>query len=146
MKCPQCTAELVGQRSCGVDIDLCTACGGVWFDAGELDAYRSSVGLVAGDASPVTPHFRPTPDSARGRCPRCAADSLLPGTLGHHLLHRCSSCSGVYLSRAELEKVSKSPNRRYAEGAAKAAGEAAWYPDLLIEGALNLLAGIFDGV
>jgi Zn-finger nucleic acid-binding protein len=147
MNCPQCNGNLLERRVSGIDVDACSTCGGVWFDAGELDAYRSSVGIVSGDSAPIGHAFQPVAGGEPWSCPRCATESVRAGAVGHYLLHRCSACFGVYVSRTELETLSKSPKRRYAEGAANAASEAAWYaPDLLIEGALELLAGIVDGL
>jgi Zn-finger nucleic acid-binding protein len=37
MKCPKCGHDLVTENDCGVEIDRCTYCEGVFFDAGELE-------------------------------------------------------------------------------------------------------------
>jgi len=39
--CPSCARGLAGERVEGIEIDRCTACGGVWLDAGEYDAVRA---------------------------------------------------------------------------------------------------------
>jgi len=37
MLCPKCSGELkIGERQ-GIEIDYCSACRGIWLDAGELD-------------------------------------------------------------------------------------------------------------
>ncbi|MBF8258446.1 MAG: hypothetical protein HW377_820 [Actinobacteria bacterium] len=38
MKCPKCGMELIEIDYRGVKVDKCSACEGVWLDAGELDA------------------------------------------------------------------------------------------------------------
>lgn len=37
MKCPKCGADLAHEAYHGVEVDRCHACGGVWFDAGEVE-------------------------------------------------------------------------------------------------------------
>lgn len=37
MKCPKCGADLTHEEYSGVEVDRCHACGGVWFDAGEVE-------------------------------------------------------------------------------------------------------------
>ena len=37
MKCPKCGMDLTTVEYRGVSIDRCTACGGTFFDAGEID-------------------------------------------------------------------------------------------------------------
>ena len=37
MKCPKCGHDMVSQQLDGVEVDRCTYCEGVYFDAGELD-------------------------------------------------------------------------------------------------------------
>ncbi len=38
MKCPKCGMELIEIDYKGVKVDKCSACEGIWLDAGELDA------------------------------------------------------------------------------------------------------------
>jgi uncharacterized protein len=37
MKCPKCGADLAVEEYHGVEIDRCTECSGIWFDAGEAE-------------------------------------------------------------------------------------------------------------
>lgn len=38
MKCPKCGLELIEIDYKGIKVDKCSACEGIWLDAGELDA------------------------------------------------------------------------------------------------------------
>jgi ribosomal protein L37AE/L43A len=38
MKCPKCGNSLTETDRNWIKIDICSACGGVWLDAGEMDA------------------------------------------------------------------------------------------------------------
>ncbi len=42
MKCPKCSSELAERTMHQVKVDVCTNCGGVWLDAGELDLVRDA--------------------------------------------------------------------------------------------------------
>lgn len=42
MKCPKCGADLAERELHQVKVDVCTECGGVWLDAGELDLVRDA--------------------------------------------------------------------------------------------------------
>ena len=37
MRCPKCGREMAEEEHSGIKVDRCTGCGGVFFDAGELD-------------------------------------------------------------------------------------------------------------
>jgi hypothetical protein len=45
MKCPKCGADLVTENYRNIQVDRCGECGGVWFDAGEVET------LVGKDSS-----------------------------------------------------------------------------------------------
>lgn len=38
MRCPKCGMELIEISYKGIEVDKCSECEGVWFDAGELEA------------------------------------------------------------------------------------------------------------
>ena len=42
MRCPKCGQQMVEDDRSGIKIDRCTGCGGVFFDAGELDTLLES--------------------------------------------------------------------------------------------------------
>jgi len=37
MRCPKCGQQMVEEERSGIKLDRCSGCGGVFFDAGELD-------------------------------------------------------------------------------------------------------------
>lgn len=42
MKCPKCGGDLAERDMHDVKVDVCTDCGGIWLDAGELDLVRDA--------------------------------------------------------------------------------------------------------
>lgn len=38
MRCPKCGMELIEIDYKGIEVDKCSGCGGIWLDAGELEA------------------------------------------------------------------------------------------------------------
>ena len=50
MKCPKCGADLKEETHGHVKIDVCGECGGMWFDAGEVEmmkhAQKGSAGIM----------------------------------------------------------------------------------------------------
>ena len=42
MKCPKCGGNLAEKPMNGVRVDVCTECGGIWLDAGELEQVRQA--------------------------------------------------------------------------------------------------------
>ena len=76
MKCPDCQSGLRATEMGEVEIDHCRACGGTWFDEGELQRVREAVG----PSSDGAPKFKPT-DGPGGPCPRCVGARLAGGVV-----------------------------------------------------------------
>lgn len=62
MQCPKCAIPLNMAERCGIEIDYCPQCRGVWLDRGELDKIieRSSLPLSQAPNAAVRPHEHPT--------------------------------------------------------------------------------------
>src|SRR5688500_10526198 len=87
----------------GITIDRCKECGGLWFDAQELD--RCLLALYPDGALP--PEAR-TPDRGRGtrRCPRCDQFMKTAGWTGL-VLDRCDTCRGLFVEASELAHMER---------------------------------------
>lgn len=124
MNCPVCRSALVEKRVLGIRLDRCSDCGGVWFDAGELEAYRVSVNAGLNSGSVPQAIFEPNLELGLEICPRCVSESLTVGTLGDHALRRCNRCAGVFVTSGTLAEFTP---RSAASGAAEVASEGgAW--------------------
>jgi Zn-finger nucleic acid-binding protein len=95
-----CQKELREVRYKEITIDRC-ACGGAWFDAGELEKYRSTVSepIEESQLGTKVPLERgPTPR----HCPRCKSASLLRGRTSKLRFLRCEECHGFFVPRQNL--------------------------------------------
>jgi len=108
MRCPKCRADMEVIEFDGTEIDRCTICNGIWFDAGEIEVMRSKEAAAAID----------TGDTATGKqsnvldeyqCPRCsgAMVRVVDPQQRHIWYETCSSCNGSYLDAGELVDLSK---------------------------------------
>jgi Zn-finger nucleic acid-binding protein len=92
--CPDCKRVMRELRHQDVAVDACE-CGGMWFDHGELAAWRASHTKAAAP----NPVLKPRPGAAR-RCPHCAASSLRSVWLDKVPVASCSQCQGIWLPGA----------------------------------------------
>jgi len=98
--CPDCRTTMqpfwVPARRLGdeVELDRCSDCGGVWFDAGELS-----------DASGKT--VLPTKEKTDRSCPACAATLLQAKLADGPDVETCPSCRGTFLEARDLDALAK---------------------------------------
>lgn len=100
MECPQCNAKMrsfmVQSRNPGIDVELdrCHSCGGVWFDAGELEIATGRTVLKSKAASD---RF----------CPRCLIPLLNAELTAGVAVEACRSCKGTYLDSRDMHTVTR---------------------------------------
>jgi len=108
MRCPKCRADMQPVHYGEVEVDRCSRCNGLWFDAGELEALAGSDAAAVidiGDAR-VGKKLNQVDDY---RCPRCGgevarvADAAQP----HIWYESCSSCSGSFFDAGEFRDLSE---------------------------------------
>ncbi len=110
MKCPACFNELTQFQVGSLVVDVCQdGCGGIWFDAFELqrvDEERESVGEPL---LHIRSNERLTVDQARKReCPRCAGVKLHRHFFSAKRrveVDQCPNCGGYWLDGGELALV-----------------------------------------
>jgi|GEM_PF-72528 len=107
MRCPKCRADMEQIDYEGTEVDRCTICNGLWFDAGEIDVLRDKQAAAAidtGDAK--TGKQNNALDSYQ--CPRCsgAMVKVVDPRQTHIWYETCSSCNGSYLDAGELRDLS----------------------------------------
>lgn len=117
MTCPKCSGrQLEPVVVDGTEVDRCPACGGVWFDKGELgEALRHprDLGPLVAEGSAAAPSRGPAaalandPDRTPGVCPRDRR-RLLPVQSARYpelTVDACSICGGLWLDGGELASL-----------------------------------------
>jgi PAT family beta-lactamase induction signal transducer AmpG len=107
MRCPKCRSDMEQIVYEGTEIDRCTTCKGLWFDAGEIEAVRGKEAAAALDTGSAATG-RQSNALDRYQCPRCsgAMVRLVDARQPHIWFETCSSCQGSFLDAGELRDLS----------------------------------------
>src|SRR6185369_9534342 len=109
MKCPACKNSLRQKNAGGMTLDLCYGgCGGIWFDAAELE--RVSVSAPA--ATTLHSIWQTTPSDAHLAeprvCPRCPNQMLDRKWFSDSQqveIDQCPHCGGIWLDAGEFSRI-----------------------------------------
>lgn len=114
MQCPIDTNTLVAKQMHNLEIDVCSKCGGVWFDEGE---FRGAVGNITSFDFPEKYQVSPLKEKNQAlhlheRKLSCPKDGVNLETLHYDppsgiYLDRCGKCGGVWLDGGEIALVKK---------------------------------------
>lgn len=133
--CPACRLCLLAPLRVGppvqaVEIDVCPACQGAFFDAGELDAVRRGDEPVEAGLGPARIPRRPRP------CPRGHGPMVERPVIearGGLVVDVCRTCRGVFLDGSERRRLARATLPRLPDGAAALAGRSLlWLLQLLV--------------
>ena len=107
MRCPKCRADMEQVDYEGTEIDRCTICNGIWFDAGEIEVLKDKQAAAAIDIGDVAVG-KQSNDTDGYQCPRCsgAMVKVVDPRQTHIWYETCSSCKGSYLDAGELRDLS----------------------------------------
>jgi Zn-finger nucleic acid-binding protein len=103
MDCPKCSAPMEAVGFDGIEVDRCTACRGLYFDAREADKLKARPGSEAvddGDPGVGRSHNQ----NGNIRCPRDTAPMLrtVDPRQPHIHLETCPVCFGVFFDAGEF--------------------------------------------
>lgn len=103
MKCPKCCAAMGAVNFEDVEVERCTSCGGLWFDALEHEYLKTRPGsesIDTGDAN----QGRGNNETGQISCPRCHARMIrmVDHAQPHIWYEQCSTCGGVYFDAGEF--------------------------------------------
>jgi PAT family beta-lactamase induction signal transducer AmpG len=103
MRCPKCRSDMEQIDFEGTEIDRCSSCHGLWFDAGELSKVRSKEAAAALDIGDVKTGKKQN-KIEHYRCPRCAGPMhrLVDPEQPHIWFEQCGSCHGSFFDAGEL--------------------------------------------
>ncbi len=103
MLCPKCAATMETVTFAEIEVDRCTGCKGLWFDALEADKLKESPGSEAIDAPPPTPQG---PESTTDPilCPKCHTQMIRMVVHGqpHIQYESCKVCYGSFFDAGEF--------------------------------------------
>lgn len=106
LRCPKCAGKMTAVVFAGVEVDRCEDCGGIWFDAREMEQLRGTRGAEAidtGDPAVGKKYNR----VERARCPRCGVAMVrMIDRKQHHLWYEaCGTCGGTFLDAGEFRDL-----------------------------------------
>jgi len=110
MKCPACFNELTQKQVGSLVVDVCEGgCGGVWFDAFELQRADEEQEAAGEHLLDIRRDPRVQVDFSRKReCPRCAGIKLKRHFFSAKRrveVDECPNCGGYWLDAGELAQI-----------------------------------------
>ena len=108
MNCPKCTSPMEAVAVGSVDVDRCTSCQGMWFDAFEDEAVKRARGAKKVD----------TGDGRKGKeknqqgkisCPKCRTRTIrmVDREQPHIWYESCPVCYGKFFDAGEFQDVAE---------------------------------------
>jgi Zn-finger nucleic acid-binding protein len=111
LQCPKCKAPMDPVQIEQTQVDRCTSCRGLWFDALEDQDIRESEEAESLDASAAA-GSRPAPKAPKGKpsaidCPRCRAPMIqMVDRMGRRVQYEsCPRCHGKFLDAGEFKAL-----------------------------------------
>lgn len=110
MKCPACFNELTKRQAGSLEVDVCQGgCGGVWFDAFELQKVDEEEERAGEHLLEIERDQSVIIDPSRKRqCPRCEDVKLMRHFFSAKRrieVDQCPNCNGYWLDAGELAAV-----------------------------------------
>ena len=121
MMCPACHSAMVIIEYNDIELDYCTACKGVWFDAGELELLLESADFK--DFDGYLDSFLDKPDAdtpeKKRKCPICNSKmkKVFIDDAGRVLIDFCRYEHGIWFDNREVHRLmeilaEKSPDKK----------------------------------
>jgi Zn-finger nucleic acid-binding protein len=110
LHCPKCKAPMEQVQVEATQVDRCTSCRGLWFDALEDQDIRGTEGAETLDTA-TTPQAEPAKGAkgAKGtiECPRCQARMIhMVDRMGKRIQYEsCPRCHGKFLDAGEFRAL-----------------------------------------
>ena len=109
MKCPACSNLMIVVEHENIELDYCTDCSGVWFDAGELELLLETMELEGSSLSLDSILTSPEAKSSekKRKCPICR-QKMKKATVGHEpevLIDACQRGDGLWFDKGEVGQL-----------------------------------------
>lgn len=116
--CPECGQPMVILEFNGIEVDHCTACGGTWLDASDLEEIDYHAGVQAGSFSALLSDDQSTAVQTAGEqkdkrhCPRCDSVMIIEKVGTNPVeVDRCPIGHGYWFDRGELKALVSCQNK-----------------------------------
>ena len=108
MDCPKCNSAMQAMEFQGIEVDRCSSCMAIWFDAGESDWLAGEDAAAALDTGDPDVGRRNN-EIVRYRCPRCAGGMMRKRDQHHARIQyeECTSCRGSFFDAGEFTELIK---------------------------------------
>lgn len=110
MNCPKCNAAMETLAVGGIEVERCTGCKGLWFDAREHEKLKDVKGAADIDVGPRAPApaepFDPAAPAPKVMCPVCHTPMILMSVHGKKGLRyeSCKVCYGAFFDAGEFRE------------------------------------------
>jgi len=104
MICPACREEMIVVEYKKIELDICVACRGVWFDADELGLLLGSLDLLADQ---IGRPLETKPSEKTRKCPYCRGkmEKVVMGADETVVIDKCKKGHGLWFDGGELDTV-----------------------------------------
>ncbi len=120
MICPTCKSDMIVVEHDNVELDYCTDCSGVWFDAGEMNLMFQSIDIDGGGYLIKDMLNTPETESSekKRKCPICTSKmkKISTGKQGRILVDVCPQGDGLWFDGRELTQLLKQFSAKEDEG------------------------------
>ena len=108
MRCPKCRADMEQINYEGTEIDRCTICNGIWFDAGEIEQLKNTKAAAAIDIGDQEVG-KQTNIIDDYQCPRCSGPmkKIVDPNQRHIWYETCRECNGSFFDAGEFKDLSE---------------------------------------
>ncbi len=110
MDCPICKDAMITLQLKEVEIDYCTACSGIWLDAGELEALLGD----SNESNQLLASFKPAANTTEElrKCPICSnkMHKTTVGPTSDILIDKCPKAHGLWFDQGELHEIFQAAN------------------------------------
>lgn len=108
MRCPKCRSDMAQIDVQGTEIDRCRDCGGLWFDAGEVEVLRNREAAAIIDTGSAS-QGRDFNRINQYRCPRCGGEMCrkVDEQQQHIWFETCAQCGGSFFDAGEFRDLAQ---------------------------------------
>lgn len=105
IKCPVCLKEMMTVTHEDLEVDHCRLCGGLWFDAGEMDKLTVMKNKPKRFTQPIAYDFSQRKvEEGKRDCPRCNRVMKIM-QFKDVSVDVCTECRGIWFDRYEVAKI-----------------------------------------